>query len=73
MRLRPRGLRALAALVTFFVIVAGCTPPPLLFEIFEQLRGKSTNQVDGATIGLAHNVGGPTAVSAITILSSDKG
>ena len=33
----------------------------------------STNQVDGARIGLAHNVGGPTAVSAITILGIDKG
>ena len=44
---------------------------PLL--IFEQVRGQSTNQVDGARIGLAHNIGGPTAVSAITVLSSDKG
>lgn len=37
-------------------------------ELFEQLRGESTNQVDGARWGLAHNVGGPTAVSAVTIL-----
>jgi len=51
----------------------GATGVAQCFEIFEQLRGESTNQVDGATIGLAHNVGGPTAVSAITILSSDKG
>lgn len=26
------------------------------------------NQVDGARVGLAHNIGGPTAVSAVTIL-----
>ncbi|EID11499.1 acetyl-CoA acetyltransferase [Mycolicibacterium phlei RIVM601174] len=26
------------------------------------------NQVDGARIGLAHNIGGPTAVAAVTIL-----
>lgn len=26
------------------------------------------NQVNGARIGLAHNIGGPTAVSAVTIL-----
>jgi acetyl-CoA C-acetyltransferase len=51
----------------------GATGVAQCFEIFEQLRGESTNQVDGATIGLAHNIGGPTAVSAITILSSDKG
>ena len=40
-------------------------------ELFEQLRGESTNQVDGARIGLAHNIGGPTAVSAVTILGAD--
>jgi acetyl-CoA C-acetyltransferase len=37
-------------------------------ELFEQLRGQAANQVDGARIGLAHNVGGPTAVSAVTVL-----
>jgi acetyl-CoA C-acetyltransferase len=37
-------------------------------ELFEQLRGSAANQVDGARIGLAHNVGGPTAVSAVTLL-----
>ena len=42
-------------------------------EIFEQLRGESTNQVDGARIGLAHNIGGPTAVAAVTILGADPG
>jgi acetyl-CoA C-acetyltransferase len=51
----------------------GATGVAQCFEIFEQVRGQSTNQVDGARIGLAHNIGGPTAVSAITVLSSDKG
>jgi acetyl-CoA C-acetyltransferase len=37
-------------------------------ELFEQLRGEAANQVDGARIGLAHNVGGPTAVSAVTVV-----
>ncbi|HEX6657830.1 MAG TPA: hypothetical protein VF065_07100, partial [Ilumatobacter sp.] len=50
----------------------GATGIAQCYEIFEQLHGESTNQVDGARIGLAHNVGGPTAVSAITILSSEK-
>jgi acetyl-CoA C-acetyltransferase len=31
-------------------------------ELFEQLRGTAANQVDGARVGLAHNIGGPTAV-----------
>ena len=51
----------------------GATGVAQCVEIFEQMRGESTNQVDGAKIGLTHNIGGPTAVSAITILSSDKG
>jgi acetyl-CoA C-acetyltransferase len=51
----------------------GATGVAQCFEIWEQLRGHSTNQVDGAKLGLAHNVGGPTAVSAITILGIDKG
>ena len=28
-------------------------------ELFEQLRGDACNQVDGARIALAHNIGGP--------------
>ena len=51
----------------------GATGVAQCVEIFEQMRGESTNQVDGARIGLTHNIGGPTAVSAITILSSTKG
>jgi acetyl-CoA C-acetyltransferase len=43
------------------------------YELFEQLRGTACNQVDGARWALAHNIGGPTAVSAITVLSTDRG
>jgi acetyl-CoA C-acetyltransferase len=42
-------------------------------ELFEQLRGHAVNQVDGARWALAHNVGGPTAVSAVTILEGPRG
>jgi acetyl-CoA C-acetyltransferase len=38
-------------------------------ELFEQLRGDAANQVEGARYGLAHNIGGPTAVSAVTVLA----
>ncbi len=44
--------------------IAQCT------ELFEQLRGDACNQVEGAQVALAHNIGGPTAVSAVTILSN---
>jgi acetyl-CoA C-acetyltransferase len=46
----------------------GATGVAQCVELFEQLRGQAANQVDGAHWGLAHNVGGPTAVSAVTIL-----
>jgi acetyl-CoA C-acetyltransferase len=46
----------------------GATGVAQCVELFEQLRGQACNQVDGARWGLAHNVGGPTAVSAVTIL-----
>ncbi|GMU77395.1 MAG: putative lipid-transfer protein Ltp1/thiolase [Acidimicrobiia bacterium] len=49
----------------------GATGVAQCVELFEQLRGESTNQVDGTRIGLAHNIGGPTAVSAVTILGAD--
>lgn len=42
------------------------------YELFNQLRGEAENQVDGARIGLAHNIGGLTAVAAVTILSNEK-
>jgi len=46
----------------------GATGVAQCVELFEQLRGNASNQVDGARIGLAHNLGGPTAVAAVTIL-----
>lgn len=50
----------------------GATGVAQCYELFNQLRGEAENQVDGARLGLAHNIGGPTAVSAVTILSTDK-
>lgn len=46
----------------------GATGVAQCVELYEQLRGEAVNQVDGARWALAHNVGGPTAVSAVTIL-----
>lgn len=46
----------------------GATGVAQCVELFEQLRGNAVNQVDGARIGLAHVVGGPTAVAAVTLL-----
>jgi acetyl-CoA C-acetyltransferase len=51
----------------------GATGVAQCVELFEQLRGEASNQVDGARWALAHNIGGPTAVSAVTILSRDRG
>jgi acetyl-CoA C-acetyltransferase len=51
----------------------GATGVAQCVEIFQQLRGEAVNQVDGARWGLAHNVGGPTAVSAVTILEASHG
>jgi acetyl-CoA C-acetyltransferase len=50
----------------------GATGVAQCYELFNQLRAEAENQVDGARVALAHNIGGPTAVSAVTILSSDK-
>jgi acetyl-CoA C-acetyltransferase len=51
----------------------GATGVAQCVELFEQLRGTASNPVEGARWALAHNVGGPTAVAAVTILSSDRG
>jgi acetyl-CoA C-acetyltransferase len=48
----------------------GATGVAQCVELFEQLREEAASQVDGARWGLAHNVGGPTAVSAVTILEA---
>lgn len=48
----------------------GATGVAQCVEIYEQLRGEAVNQVDGARWGLTHNLGGPTAVSAVTIMEA---
>lgn len=50
----------------------GATGVAQCVELFEQLRGEASNQVEGARVALAHNIGGPTAVSAVTILSTER-
>jgi acetyl-CoA C-acetyltransferase len=51
----------------------GATGVAQCVELFEQLRGEAANQVDSPKLALAQNVGGPTAVSAVTILGVDRG
>lgn len=46
----------------------GATGVAQCVELFEQLRGHAANQVSDARWALAHNVGGPTAVSGVIIL-----
>jgi len=50
----------------------GATGVSQCVELFEQLRGDAHNQLDDPRYGLAHNIGGPTAVAAVTVLSSIK-
>jgi acetyl-CoA C-acetyltransferase len=50
----------------------GATGVAQCIELFEQLRGHAANQVGDVRWGLAHNVGGPTAVSAVTILEGPR-
>jgi acetyl-CoA C-acetyltransferase len=50
----------------------GATGVAQCVELFAQLRGHAVNQVEGARIGLAHNIGGPTAVSAVTLLEGPE-
>lgn len=50
----------------------GATGVAQCVEITEQLWGTAANQIDGARHGLTHNIGGPTAVSAITVLSTEQ-
>jgi acetyl-CoA C-acetyltransferase len=51
----------------------GATGVAQCVELFEQLRGEAANQVDSPKLALAQNVGGPTAVSAVTILGAERG
>lgn len=46
----------------------GATGVAQCVELFAQLRGEAVNQVDGARVPLAHDLGGPTAVAPVTIL-----
>lgn len=47
----------------------GATGCRMLYEITRQLQGRADGvQVDGARRGLAHNLGGPGAVAAVSIL-----
>jgi acetyl-CoA C-acetyltransferase len=46
----------------------GATGVGQLYELCAQLRGDHENQVEGAEIGLAHNLGGSGAVSTVTAL-----
>jgi acetyl-CoA C-acetyltransferase len=48
----------------------GATGVAQLIEIVRQMRGESSNQVDGADVGLAHNVGGTGGLAAITLLAA---
>ena len=48
----------------------GATGVAQLIEIVRQMRGESSNQVDRADVGLAHNVGGTGGVAAITLLAA---
>ncbi len=46
----------------------GATGCAQIYELVKQLRGEAANQVPGAEIGLAHNLGGSGVVCTVTIL-----
>ncbi|MHA1275785.1 MAG: thiolase domain-containing protein [Candidatus Helarchaeota archaeon] len=46
----------------------GATGVAQIYEIWKQLTGRHQNQVDGAEVGLTHNVGGTGSAAAIHIL-----
>jgi acetyl-CoA C-acetyltransferase len=46
----------------------GATGVAQCVELFSQLRRAAANQFDSVRTGLAHNLGGPIAGSAVTIL-----
>ncbi|MEU0538519.1 thiolase family protein [Nocardia sp. NPDC005978] len=50
----------------------GATGIAQCVELFEQLRGTAVNQVENPRYALAHNIGGPTAVAAVTILEGPR-
>ena len=51
----------------------GATGCRMLYEITKQLQGRADGiQVEGARRGLAHNLGGPGAVAAVSILEREQ-
>jgi acetyl-CoA C-acetyltransferase len=51
----------------------GATGVRMIYELTTQLRGKAgERQVSNAHIGLAHNLGGPGAISCVSILSNER-
>lgn len=46
----------------------GATGCGQVFELVRQLRGEHPNQIEGATVGLAHNAGGTGGVATVHIL-----
>jgi len=52
----------------------GATGIRMAFEICEHLRGQAGDrQIPDARLGLAHNIGGPGAIAAVTILGKEAG
>jgi len=51
----------------------GATGVRMVTEIADQVRNRSGNrQVDGAKLGLAHNIGGPGAISSVIIIGNEN-
>jgi len=52
----------------------GATGIRMVYEICEHLRENAGDrQIPGARTGLAHNIGGPGAIAAVTILGKEVG
>lgn len=47
----------------------GATGLAQVHELIQQLRGEAANQVPGARVGLAHNLGGSGATATVTLLA----
>jgi acetyl-CoA C-acetyltransferase len=51
----------------------GASGVRMIYETTEQLRGNcGERQIADAHLGLAHNVGGPGAVSCVVVLGNEK-
>ncbi|MFY9264449.1 MAG: acetyl-CoA acetyltransferase [Solirubrobacterales bacterium] len=51
----------------------GATGCRMIYEVTRQLQGRALGrQVPDARIGVAHNLGGPGAVAAVTVLARDR-